>query len=247
MKIYREPGLLVRTISDWIDEKISASGRQGGIVGLSGGIDSAVVAAFLRKVCGKKMLAVIMPCHSGPQDMDDAMTVIEEFELPWIKVDLTEVYDSLLRALPFQVSSEPGLHLSNIKPRLRMTTLYCLGQQNNMIVCGTGNRAELAMGYFTKYGDSGVDILPLGDLLKGEVIQVAKELGVPPGIIKKPPSAGLWPGQTDEEDLGMTYLQIDRYLATGDAEPGIAKMIDLAFERTAHKRTSAPICRIEPT
>jgi len=245
MKMYREPGLLVRTISGWIDKMISSSGRQGGIVGLSGGIDSAVVAALLRNVCGQKMLAVIMPCHSGPQDMDDAMTVIDEFEFPWIKVDLTETYDALLRALPFQASSEPGLHLSNIKPRLRMTTLYCLGQQNNLIVCGTGNKAELTIGYFTKHGDSGVDILPLGDLLKGEVVQIAKELGVPSEIIRKPPSAGLWPGQTDEEDLGMTYLQIDRYLATGETEPGISEKIDLAFERTAHKRTSAPICIIE--
>ncbi len=247
MKIYRDPKLLVRTISDWISELIRSSGRSGGIVGLSGGIDSAVVAALLRKVCGQKMLAVIMPCHSGPQDLDDAMTAVKAFELPWIKVDLTKTYDSLLRALPFQSSSEPGLHLSNIKPRLRMTTLYCLGQQNNLIVCGTGNKAELTMGYFTKYGDSGVDILPLGDLLKGEVIQVAKELGVPPGIIKKPPSAGLWPGQTDEDELGMTYLQIDRYLATGDAEPEVAEKIGLAFDHTAHKRTSAPICKIEST
>lgn len=247
MKMYRDAGMLVRTISEWISEKITASGRSGGIVGLSGGIDSAVVAALLRKVCGQKMLAVIMPCHSGPQDMDDAMLVVKEFGLPWIKVDLTETYDALLGALPFQTSSEPGLHLSNIKPRLRMTTLYCLGQQNHLLVCGAENRAELAMGYFTKYGDSGVDILPLGDLLKGEVALVAKELGVPPGIIKKPPSAGLRPGQTDEDDLGMTYQQIDRYLATGDAEPGVAEKIDLLFTRTAHKRIPAPICIIETT
>ncbi|GAB6281093.1 MAG: NAD(+) synthase [Thermovirga sp.] len=246
MKIYHDPKLLVRVISDWISEKITASGRVGGIVGLSGGIDSAVVAVLLKKICGHKMLAVTMPCHSGPRDTDDAMAVVKEFGLPWIRVDLMETYDALLRALPLQTSSEPGLHLSNIKPRLRMTTLYCLGQQNNLIVCGTGNKAELAMGYFTKYGDAGVDILPLGDLLKGEVIGVAKELGVPPGIINKPPSAGLWSGQTDEDELGVTYLQIDQYLATGEAETGVAEKIDFAFDRTVHKRTTVPICKIEP-
>lgn len=245
MKIYRDPKMIVRTISEWIYEKVSTSGKEGGIVGLSGGIDSAVVAAILNKVFGQKMLAVLMPCHSGSQDLDDAMLVVDAFGLPWIKVDLSETYDSLIRAIPYQVSSKPGLHLSNMKPRLRMTTLYCLGQEKNLIVCGTGNRAELAMGYFTKYGDSGVDILPLADLLKGEVILIAKELGVPPGIIKKPPSAGLWPGQTDEDELGLTYNQIDRYLSTGEAEPGVSEKIDQAFNRTAHKRVSAPICRIK--
>jgi len=243
MDIYRDPRILIEKISEWISRQILESARSGGIVGLSGGIDSAVVAALLKKVCGKEMLAVVMPCHSAPEDMDDAMEIVKEFDLPWMKVDLSDTFDALARSLPVSAQA-PGLHLSNIKPRLRMTTLYTLGQHKGLLVCGTGNRAELAMGYFTKYGDSGVDILPLGDLLKGEVIMVAKELGVPPGIIKKPPSAGLWPGQTDEDELGMTYMQIDRYLATGEAETGVAERIDQAFSRTAHKRVAAPICRI---
>jgi NAD+ synthase len=243
MNIYRDPQVLVEKIAGWISRQIIGSARSGGIVGLSGGIDSAVVAALLKQVCGEGMLAVMMPCHSAPGDMDDAIEIVKKFDLPWLKVDLSDTYDALTRSLPVS-TQEPGLHLSNIKPRLRMTTLYALGQHKGLLVCGTGNRAELAMGYFTKYGDSGVDILPLGDLLKGEVTMVAKELGVPPGIIKKPPSAGLWPGQTDEEELGMTYMQIDRYLATGEAEPGVADRVDKAFSRTAHKRVSAPICRI---
>ncbi|MDO9507753.1 MAG: NAD(+) synthase [Thermovirgaceae bacterium] len=245
MTIYRDAKHLVRNISEWITERLRDSGKSGGIVGLSGGIDSAVVAGLLKMVCGNRMLAVIMPCHSAGEDLEDAMKVVEEFNLPWLKVELTETYDTLLRALPFNISSEQGLHLANLKPRLRMTTLYCIGQLNNLIVCGTGNKAEISLGYFTKYGDSGVDILPLGDLLKGEVLQIARELGVPPGIIKKPPSAGLLPGQTDEEELGLTYLQIDRYLATGDAEQDVAKRIESAFTRSAHKRTSAPICIID--
>lgn len=246
MTIYRDAKLLVGNISEWIVEKLQDSGKKGGIVGLSGGIDSAVVAAILKMVCGNSMLAVIMPCHSSGEDLEDAMKVVRKFKIPWLKVELTETYDTLLRAFPPKLSSGFGPHLSNLKPRLRMTTLYCIGQQNDLLVCGTGNKAELSMGYFTKFGDSGVDILPLGDLLKGEVIKVAKELGVPPGIIKKPPSAGLWPGQTDEDELGLTYVQIDRYLATGEAAPDVAERISFFNKNSAHKRAAPPICIIEP-
>jgi NAD+ synthase len=246
MNFYREPDLLVRKISVWIEQKIHESGRTGGIVGLSGGVDSAVVAALLKRVCGKSMLAVMMPCHSREEDLEDAMKVVEAFDLPWITVDLSATYDSLLDALPVEISSGSGLHLSNIKPRLRMATLYCIGQKKGFIVCGTGNRAELTMGYFTKHGDSGVDILPLGDLLKGEVNLVAKELGVPPGIIKKPPSAGLWPGQTDEGEMGISYQELDRFIATGKSDEKSINIIKRAFERSDHKRSSPPICLIEP-
>lgn len=244
MSIYRDPGYLIRTISEWILQRLEFSGKSGGIVGLSGGIDSAVVAALLKKVCGNSMLAVLMPCHSRKEDSTDAMLLVEQFDLPWMNVDLSPVYDSFLKVIPHEISSENGIHLANLKPRLRMATLYCIGQKNDLIVCGTGNKAELATGYFTKYGDSGVDILPLGDLLKGEVIQIAFELGVPENIIQKPPSAGLWSGQTDEDELGMTYQQIDRYLATGKSEAGTAEKIKAAFDRSEHKRQTPPICLI---
>jgi len=245
MPIYRDPEFLIEKISAWVFQKIKESGRAGGIVGLSGGIDSAVVAALLSRVCGKKMAVVLMPCHSNDIDESDAMLVVEKFDLPWIRVDLSATYDALLRAMPAETSSVNGVHLSNIKPRLRMTTLYCLGQQKKLLVCGTGNRAEIHTGYFTKHGDSGVDILPLGDLLKGEVIGMARKLGVPATVIGKPPSAGLWAGQTDEDELGMTYQQIDRYLATKESDEATAKKIDEAFRRSSHKREIPPICLID--
>jgi len=113
-----------------------------------------------------------------------------------------------------------ALAMANIKPRLRMTTLYFFAQNCHFLVCGASNRDELELGYFTKHGDSGVDLLPMGDLLKGEVRLLAGHLGVPAPIISRPPSAGLWPGQTDEGELGATYDEIDRYLVTGKGMKG---------------------------
>lgn len=245
MDYYRDPAFLVNTISSWLKKQILDSGRSGGIVGLSGGVDSAVVAALLKMVCGDRMLAVMMPCHSAEEDHLDALKVVEAFDLPWIRVDLGKVYDALVGSFPVEITEGDGIHLSNVKPRLRMTTLYCLGQKKRLLVCGTTNKAEMAMGYFTKHADSGVDVLPLGDLLKGEVNQLAEELGVPPDIIKKPPSAGLWPGQTDEGEMGVSYSEIDRYLATGTASPGSLEVIERAIERTSHKRVFPPACLIE--
>jgi NAD+ synthase len=119
-----------------------------------------------------------------------------------------------------------------------------LAQTRNLLVCGTGNRVELTVGYFTKYGDSGVDLLPLGDLLKGEVRQLARLLEIPAPIIEKPPSAGLWQGQTDEGEMGVTYDELDRFLALGEGTDKVRSFVEKARTRSEHKRRTPPICRI---
>jgi len=184
--IYRNPESLLAAIETWLRDKLRSAGGKGGIVGLSGGIDSAVVAAILKRTCGERMLAVIMPCHSHPEDRLHAELAAGHYGLPLEVVDLTSTYDSLVAALPSEDGSSTGIARANIKPRLRMATLYFLAQERNMLVCGTGNRVELAVGYFTKHGDSGVDLLPLGDLLKGEVRELARLLGVPRRSSKNP-------------------------------------------------------------
>lgn len=245
--LYRNPSILLNSIENWLREKLYAAGEKGGIVGLSGGIDSAVVAAILKRVCGDRMMSVIMPCHSHPEDHLHAELVARHFELPHLVVDLTATYDTLQAALPAAGSEGAELAAANLKPRLRMATLYYLAQERNLLVCGTGNRVELTVGYFTKYGDSGVDLLPLGDLLKGEVRQLASLLGVPAPVIDKPPSAGLWQGQTDEGEMGVTYDELDRYLARGEGHEKVRDFVERSRARSEHKRNMPPLCRIGET
>jgi NAD+ synthase len=129
-----------------------------------------------------------------------------------------------------------------VKPRLRMTTLYFVANTLNYMVAGTGNRSELSIGYFTKYGDGGVDLLPIGNLLKSEVRAAARALGVPDPIIEKAPSAGLWLGQTDEAEMGFTYAELEDYLTKGPqtVSPALAMRIDRLMRSSEHKRALAP-------
>lgn len=245
--LYRNPSILLGSIENWLREELRSAGEKGGIVGLSGGIDSAVVAAILKRVCGDRMMTVIMPCHSHPEDRLHAELVARHFELPLLVVDLAAAYETLLGALQATGSEGASLAAANLKPRLRMSTLYYLAQERNLLVCGTGNRVELTVGYFTKYGDSGVDLLPLGDLLKGEVRQLASLLGVPAPIIDKAPSAGLWQGQTDEGEMGVTYDELDRYLALGEGPEKVRDFVERSRARSEHKRNTPPLCRIGDT
>jgi NAD+ synthase len=133
--------------------------------------------------------------------------------------------------------------LANIKPRLRMATLYFYANSLNYLVAGTGNRSELAIGYFTKYGDGGCDLLPIGHLVKSEVRAIARDLNVPQGIVDRTPSAGLWLGQTDEEEMGFTYADLERYLEDGPqaVSPALAMRIERLMRISEHKRQMPPI------
>jgi NAD+ synthase len=190
------------------------------------------------------MLALILPCQSLASDIEDAKLVAEVLDVPYRELDLTSTYETLMKEAEALEGPFERLPAANVKPRLRMTALYLFGQQRNFLVCGTGNKAEITMGYFTKYGDSGVDVLPLGDLLKGEVFKLAEYLGVPEKIYKKPPSAGLWEGQTDEEEMGISYHMLDLYLAGKEVPPDVAEKIRKASLRAEHKRKTPPICKI---
>lgn len=234
-------------IISWIKQKVKASGAKGIVLGLSGGIDSAVVAALAKAAVGKNNLLVLyLPCNSNTQDLKDAELVAHQLGLKSKLVDLSIVYNNLMKVLPSAVSLARG----NLKPRLRMSTLYYFANKLNYLVCGTGNKSELMVGYFTKYGDGGVDILPIADLFKRQVRLLAKELKIPEVVITKPPTAGLWFGQTDEVEMGITYHELDdildrfcnhkKQVATKKTVDKVIKM----YRNSEHKRKGAEICQI---
>ncbi len=229
---------LVNKLTDWIRECVLAAQKSGVVLGLSGGIDSAVVAVLCKRAFPDTTLAVIMPCHSVETDIEHAKAVAKKYRIYTEIIDLDPVFDSFLHALPSFCEHQDTEKLSqaNIKPRLRMISLYYLATQFGYLVMGTGNRSELSTGYFTKYGDGGVDIMPLANLVKQQVRELAGYLDIPKEIIQKPPSGGLWEGQTDEGELGMTYNDLDRYLTTGEAQDALKQRIESLKAASAHKR-----------
>jgi NAD+ synthase len=229
---------LAEKLISWIRDRVVTAGRRGAVFGLSGGIDSAVVAVLCKRAFPYSTLGVLLPCHSAPQDGEHARLVADKFSITTRLIVLDNVYDSLTGLLPDEKTTPEAMHLarSNLKARLRMVSLYYLANQLQYLVVGSSNRSELAVGYFSKYGDGGVDIAPLGNLVKAQVREMARFLDIPREIIEKPPSAGLWPGQTDEAELGFSYDDIDRYLLTGEADNEVRSKIESRMAAYGHKR-----------
>ena len=234
---------LADKLVSWIRDKVLAAGCKGVVVGMSGGLDSSVVAMLCHRAFPQSTLGVLMPCHSSREDEEHALAVASRFSIPTKSVALDTAFDTLLKALPGQ-RVEPSINRlaeANLKARLRMLTLYYFANQLKYMVVGSGNRSEFSVGYFTKYGDGGVDILPLGNLVKGQVRELAVFLGIPQEIINKPPSAGLWQGQTDEGELGLSYEELDRYLVTGEASNEVKRKIESMIAASDHKRLPPPV------
>lgn len=226
----------------WLQDYVKESGARGAVLGLSGGLDSSVVAVICKKAFPNHCLCVSMPCYSLPEDAAHAEMVAKEFGIEFKTVVLDKVYDAFLEASEFAVAGENNLARANIKPRLRMTVLYYFAAVRNYLVVGTGNRSEILTGYYTKYGDGGVDVEPMGHLLKTEVREIAYYLGIPETIISKPPTAGLWPEQkSDEKELGLSYRELDAFLAGEQVEPHVRKVVEGMVRRSKHKRRMPPI------
>lgn len=220
-------------------KKAMADAHADGIVfGNSGGKDSALVGILCKMACDN-VLGVIMPCQSKRnfgEDMDDGIDVATQFNIETLTVDLTSVKEEMVKQIE-TVTGATDTAKSNIAPRLRMTTLYTIAQSRNAMVAGTGNKCELYMGYFTKWGDGGCDINPIADLTVSEIYEFLTYLNAPENIIKKAPSAGLFEGQTDEQEMGVTYKQIEEVMATGTTDDKAAtEKIIRTNQRTEHKR-----------
>lgn len=234
---------LIDPISDWIKEKVEEAGKKGVILGLSGGLDSTITAFLCKKALGpKRVLGLIMPCHSEPETLGDVRITEKFLQIPTQHIDLSAVYDTLLSILP----EGDKIACANLKVRLRMATLYYFANKLDYLVVGTSNKSEYCVGYFTKYGDGAVDLMPLADIYKTELRKLAEYLHVPEEIINKPPSADLWEGQTDEGELGITYKELDEILKNLTEKKKLAdtppkKIVERIIQKSIHKRLSPPI------
>lgn len=244
---------IITEIQKWIKEYIISANVNGVVIGISGGIDSAVTTTLCVKALGKKnVIGLGLPCSSNPQDLKDTKKLVAILGINFIILDLTSVYNEFLKiSTPLFESNQ--IAIANLKPRLRMMSIYFVGQSlGKFLVAGTSNRTEIAIGYFTKYGDSGVDFEPIGGLYKCEVREIAKILNVPLEIINKPPSAGLWEGQTDEDEIGITYKELDEIIFRIDNDlslkalnqDNVKKVKDMML-LAQHKITMPPIFRIK--
>lgn len=238
MRDYKEE--LIKRIA-FIKKLLETSGAEGIVYGNSGGKDSAL-AGIISKMACENTLGVMMPCQSKrnyEEDTVDAIEVAEQFNIDIITVDLTELKKTFEKTLSTVMVTPKAL--TNVNPRLRMTTLYAIAQSKNMLVCGTGNRSEGYMGYFTKWGDGAFDFNPIGDLTVEETYEFLKFLNAPKAIIEKAPSAALFEGQTDEMEMGITYKEIDNYILNGIATPEGLEIIERHHNASMHKREGLKI------
>lgn len=228
----------------WLREQVKNSGTKGILVGLSGGIDSSVVAHLIKRAFPENSIGVILPCKSNPKDAADGEAAAVAANLDFITVDLTQTHDVLHSKISEQMvgkaTENHQLTDANLRARLRMSTLYGVANQMSYLVAGTDNAAEILTGYFTKYGDGGVDILPIANLTKREVFEWGRVLGVPQSVLDRAPSAGLWEGQTDESEMGTTYNMIDDYLEGKEIPEADRLIIERLNKRSEHKRNMPP-------
>ncbi len=239
-----------KIIVEFIKDYVAGIGVKGVVLGLSGGIDSSLVATLACEAIGpERVLGIMLPvdAEKDAQNVADARELAESLGM---KHELFELRDAVSA---YSSLSLDRVALGNLTARLRMTTWYARANQENRLVLGTGNKSEIMVGYFTKYGDGGVDILPIGELYKTNVRNLSTHIGIPKEIVKKIPSAGLWPGQTDEGEMGLTYGELDSILFLhlekgmkkdeivkwGITESKVSKVMKM-IRQSEHKRKPLP-------
>ncbi len=230
---------------EWIQAQVNNAGLKGVIVGLSGGIDSALASCLMKEAFPNNSLAVILPIKSSQSSITDAQALAQKIKIDTMTIDLTEHHERLLNHIVKEAgNNEKMLRITdaNLRARLRMVTIYSIASLYNYMVIGTDNAAEIYTGYFTKFGDGGCDIMPLAPLLKSEVYEWAKYMGVPNSLIEKAPSADLWENQTDEQEMGTTYKMIDSHLQGIEIPEKDKLIIEGLHKRSEHKRHT-PVAR----
>ena len=236
------------TLEKYLDEIVSfikeykeTAHAKGFVLGLSGGVDSSLVAALTKKAVGKEnLMCIMMPIDSNPNDLNDAKAVAEALDLRYVVLDGSNSYHETLKEFERQGLELDKMSKSNLKVRIRMTMLYAYGQTNGYLVLGTDNMDERYTGYFTKYGDGAADLLPIVYLTKSEVVEASKLLGVPSHLAERVPSAGLFEGQTDEKEMGVTYKDLDAFLLGKAVDKEVEERIEHLHRVSEHKRCDIP-------
>jgi len=228
---------LASAIAAWISDRVRAAGTHGLVLGLSGGIDSAVTAALAsRAVDPDSVLGLVMPCGNSEEDTADGIRTAEHLGIRHSIIDLQGVLDGFIAA--GNIDAGDALANANIKARLRMAMLYA--HSAGRLVLGTSNYSEYLVGYWTKWGDGAADMQPIARLYKDEVVALARTLGLPDWVIKRVPSAGLWPGQSDEGEMGVSYAEIRLFFEGTEIEDAAATRIAEMSRNTEHKRNMIP-------
>ena len=222
---------------EFIKNLLNETGCNAIVYGNSGGKDSALVGILCKAACDNT-LGIMLPCAASmnfTKDKEDAVAVANQYGIDLACIDLTAMREDLIKSSE-EICQLTDMSIANISPRLRMTALYLIAQSRNALVAGTGNRCEYFMGYFTKWGDGAYDFNPIADLTVSEIYEFLKYLNAPESVISKAPSAGLFEGQTDEGEMGVTYADIEKYLAGERVEDNARQIIKNAHKVTEHKR-----------
>lgn len=232
----------LKVIEKFVSNYLKNTGMSKYILGLSGGVDSSLVAAITKNAVGKeKLICVMIPIDSNEADLEDAKKLAEVLDLNYIVFDGSETFHKEVEEFSRLGIELNRATLANLKVRIRMTILYALAQKENGLVIGTDNADERYTGYFTKYGDGGVDLLPIAHLIKSEVVEGCKLYGIPTSLAERTPSAGLWEGQTDEGEMGVSYKTLDAFLLNKEIDDVSKAKIEHLHKVSQHKRDPLPM------
>lgn len=229
-------------IEKFVSDYLNTTGMQKYVLGLSGGVDSSLVAAITRKAVGKdKLVCVMIPIDSNPDDLSDALKVANNLDLNYLVFDASETFHKEVEEFTRLGIELDKSTLANLKVRIRMCVLYAIAQKEHGLVIGTDNADERYTGYFTKYGDGAVDLLPIARLVKSEVVEACKIYGIPNDLAERIPTAGLWEGQTDEGEMGITYKTLDSFLLNKKIDQKSLDRINYLHKISEHKRNPIPM------
>ena len=232
----------LKDIEKFLKNYLESNGMNTYVLGVSGGVDSSLCAALARNAVGKdKLHCLIIPIDSAKEDIEDALTLVKDLDLKYDIIDASETFHTYLKDFEKCGMSFDRSTLGNLKARMRMSILYAVAQNERGLVIGTDNADERCVGYFTKYGDGACDILPIAHLVKAEVVEASKILGIRPSLAERVPTAGLYEGQTDEKEMGVSYKDLDAYVLGKEVNETAKKRIQYLERISEHKRKPIPM------